>query len=117
MKKLFISLAVFAVFSVTAQARAADAPKPGGDRAAMIQLSVIEAQTSMLALCGIEDGEYLERNKALEAKLMAGLSEEGKKSLPDALAKISEGVKTSWETTPEDQRAKSCEALKASMSK
>jgi len=98
----------------------ATAATPDPNRGVIIQLSVIQAHKSMLSLCGVtgdEAAKLLAKDTELETKLQAGLNEEGKKSAEAELAKIEAGVKTSWEQTPEDQRAKSCEALKASMSK
>ena len=118
MKKLICTLIVSAFVSVTAPALAAGGAPSPHDTAAVIKLSQIEARKSMLTLCGVtaeEADKDLAPDNEKAAKLQEGLSDEGKKSLPDTLAKIDAGVKASWEKTPEDQRAKSCDALKAQM--
>ena len=51
----------------------------------------------------------------LRAAHRADASDDAVKTLPDALSKIDAGVKTSWDNTPEGQRTKSCDELKAKM--
>lgn len=119
MKKLVFTLIVSSLVSIAAPSMAAKngAPAPR-DTAAVIKLSQIEARKSMLTLCGVtgdEAAKDLAKDNEQAASLQATLSDAGKKSLPDTLAKIDAGVQASWEKTPEDVRAKSCEALKTQM--
>ena len=115
MKKLILTLVVSALVAVTVPALAAKGSSAAilRDKATLTQLSALEARKSMLTLCGVtgeEADKALAPDNEKAAKLQAALSDEGKKTLPDTLAKIDAGVKASWEKTPEDARAKSCDA-------
>ena len=121
MKKLLLTLIIPSLVSIAVPALAAKAGGAAnlGDRAAIAQLSMLEARKTMLGLCGVtgdEAAKDLAGDNEKAAKYQAQLSDDGKKSLPDAMAKIDDGVKKSWDTTPEADRTKSCEALKSRMS-
>lgn len=114
-----LALVAAFLFSPAPQARAETVPQMR-DRSIIIQLSVIEAHKTMLPLCGVteeEAGKLLEKDRAKEENFKGALTSGGKEALPAEMAKISDGVKKSWETTPEDQRRKSCDDLKAALSK
>lgn len=118
MNKRLAILAALCLATLALPAQAADKAAIR-DRATLIQLKAIEARKAMLGLCGVtgeEAEKYLAHDREQEAKLQAALGEESKKTLADEMAKIDAGVKTSWDTTPEDARAKSCEALKTTLS-
>ena len=117
MKKLFSVLVLSTLVAAAVPALAAD-KQALNDKVATMQLSAIESRKAMLALCGVtgdEAAQDLATDNAKAAELQASLSDDAKKALPDKLAKIDAGVKTSWDNTPEDLRAKSCDALKAKM--
>jgi hypothetical protein len=119
MKKLVYTLIAVAFISTAAVAAEEAKPKTNlKDKAAITQLSAIQARRSMLTLCGVTGDELekdLAKDKDKETKLVASLTDGGKQALPDALTKIDNGVKTSWDNTPENLRTKSCDALKAKM--
>src|SRR5262249_18708965 len=114
MKQTIYALAILCLALISAQAFAGTAPSPQ-DRAAMVQLSAMEARKALLELCGVTgDAETtaLAKDTEKRATLEASLSDDGKQKLADTIAKIDAGVKTSWDNTPDDLRAKSCAQLK-----
>lgn len=117
MKKLVCTLIVSALVSASAVALAGKPPANLEERLALVQIKGLEARKAMLVLCvpGDDAAKYLASDNEKRAKLEATLSDDAKKTLPDALALIDTGVKTSWDNTPEAQRNKSCEQLKEKM--
>jgi hypothetical protein len=118
MKKFLCALIAAALFLSAVPASAAKTKTDLNDKLAITQLSALQARRSMLTLCGVTGDDLdklLAKDKEKEARLVASLSDAGKKALPDALTKIDSGVKTSWANTAENLRAKSCAALEAKM--
>jgi hypothetical protein len=116
-KKLICTLIVSSLVSLTAPVLAAEAPNLK-DQAPMVGLTVIEADISLLSLCGVtgdDAARYLESDNKKKATYEAQLSDSARAALPDVLANLDAGIKKSWDTTSADQRAKSCDALKARM--
>ena len=121
MKKLIQTLIISSLLSLAVPALAANDAAPAGgpalkDRAPLALLSLYEAHKTMLGLCGVtgdEADKLLAKDNEKKAKYEAALSEDGKKALPDTLAKLDDSIQKSWDTTAEDVRNKSCDALKS----
>jgi len=120
MKKLICTALVASLVLFAARGWAADEAAEMKDRAAVLQLSGFEARRTMLEVCGVTGDEadtYLASDIAATDALEASLSAEGKKSLRIERAHAREAVLASWKVTPDEQREKSCEQLKAMMAR
>src|SRR5262249_51385270 len=88
MKKSGCLLVAAALLFTALPAIAAKGKTDLHDKAALVELSALQARRSMLTLCGVT-GDALEtmlaKDREKEARLVFSLSDAGKKALPDAL--------------------------------